>query len=252
MAPAQQTLLLAALMFTSSSFAFDFSSADAYFKSRENNITAITNAKASYRESLTKGSREEKIYAAQQLGKLAYYEGDLLTGEKEHKKRVRIFDECMRDMEQVNPKDIGKNAPYYLFKAMCLGLWGQSEGMFAAARRVGELKSLIQDGLDFDANYDSGGFHRMYAAVYIKSRLMGLYDLQGALKHIDRSIELGPHYYNSYMIKADVLQEMGKSDEAKKLLLEIEAKIKSSALPAGLEAETKLILKRMAEKISSI
>lgn len=243
-------LLLATLLFSSLSFAFDFSSADAFFKNREGNFTAISDAKASYRKALTESRKEDKIYAAQQLGKLAYYEGDLLLGEKEHTKRVKIFEECMNDMEHVNLKAVGKNPTYYLFKAMCLGLWGKSKGMFAAARRVGELKSLIQDGLSVDADYDAGGLSRLYAAVYIQSKLMGLYDLEGALKRVNRSIELGPNYYNSYLIKAEVLKEMGKNDEAIKLLTQIDQKIRSTPLPVGLEPETKLIHKLITDKLA--
>lgn len=212
-------------------------------------MSAIASAKASYRKALTHGQRAEKIYAAEQLGKLAYYEGDLLSGKKEHKKCVKVFEECMNDMEYVNPKLIGKNATYYLFKGMCLGFWGQSKGTFAAARRVSELKSLIQEGLNFDANYEAGGLNRLYAAVYIKSKLMGLYDLDMALKRIDRSIELGPNYYNNYLIKAEILKEMGKEAEAFKLLSQIDAKLRSTPLPLGLEPETKLIHKRISEKL---
>lgn len=247
-------LLTLALALSASANAFDFSQADALFKQRENNATAIGQARALYQDGLNSQSKDEKAYAAQQLGRLAYYEGELLTAEDSHSKRVEIFSQCMDDMDKAGPSIIGDTAQHFYWKTVCMALWGRSASKLSVLWRLSELKELMKHGLEVDSNYEGGGMHRVVATIKVRTKSMswlpgGLYDLQGALTHIDQAIAKGPNFYNAYVVKAEILKNLGRDDEALALLektkRELEAKVRGSRLPEGFEPESRAFLKQI-------
>lgn len=252
-------LALALSAFSVNTWAFDFSQADAAYAAREDNLGNIATARAIYQQALTGTQGDELIHAADQLGRLAYYEGDLLTDEGDHDRRIDIFQQCQDDIEAISPDKIGKEVPaYYYWKAACTALWGKSASKFSVLGRVGALKDAMQKGLALDPNYAGGGMHRVIAAVYIKSKIMsflGLYDPAKALEHVNNAIRLGPEYYNAYLVKAEVMKELGESDAGLEFLTnkkrELERRVRNKTLPAGLEPESKAILKQMTKAMQS-
>src|SRR5258706_4418025 len=92
---------------------FDFSVADSLFAERENNPSKITEARAIYRRALNEAKGDDLVRAMDYLGKLAYYEGDLLTAENNHDKRVQIFQQCQDDVEKISPQKLGKEVDAY-------------------------------------------------------------------------------------------------------------------------------------------
>lgn len=243
-------LFCMAFILTFQAMAYDFSQADALFKAREDNPKAIFGARAGYQQALKEAQGSEKIYAAEQLGKLAYYEGHLLMAENDHASRIQVFSQCMQDMDAIRPDEVGESGAYYYYKSMCLALWGKSASKFSVVPRISELKSLLARGSELFSDYYSGGMHRVRASVYIKSKLLsvfGLYDPQTALSEAEVAIQKGPEFYNAYFLKAEAMAALGQREPAIRLLndkiREIQEKISKHQLPLGLEAETKGMLK---------
>jgi tetratricopeptide (TPR) repeat protein len=249
------------LVLSQAAFAFDMSSADAAFAKRENNPAAIAEARAGYRAALKAGSAQEKRYAAERLGRLAYFEGDLMTPENDEGKRKQIFGECLSDVEAINPSQVGSSIEYHYWKAVCTAFWCKAAGKFASLGKVGALKDALRNAEEMDkartTSYEGGGIHRVLAGIYIGSRAMslfGLYDPEAALVHINKALALGPSHYNAYVIKADVLETLGQRSAAFALLedarRDLKQAIKDSKLPAGYEPEARLMLPVINARLS--
>jgi tetratricopeptide (TPR) repeat protein len=238
--------------------AIDFSTADALFAQRENSPSNIAQARGLYQEALKSGQGRELVHAMEQLGRLAYYEGELLTPEDDHGKRVAIFQQCQDDVEKISPSKLGKEvAAYYYWKAACLALWGKSASSWSVPGRLGSLEDAMNKGLALDPSFEGGGMHRVIGSVYLKSKglrwipgLWRFFDPNKALEHIEMAVRIGPQYYVAWLTKAEVLKELGRSDEGLKLLQdkkrELELLKRANNLPSGLEAESKLVLRQMS------
>ena len=69
-----------------------FKQADALFAQRDHNLTAIAQAKSLYESIIDHSSSNiERSRALDQLGKLVYYEGDLLTETQNSARRQFLF-----------------------------------------------------------------------------------------------------------------------------------------------------------------
>jgi len=242
------------ILFSTSLSAFDFNEANNHFSQRENNPSAIAKARSLYEQGLNSSSKSEQLYAVEQLGRLAYYEGDLLTPQSESSKRVKIFDQCLEYVETINPSKFGKTEAYYYWKTTCLALWGRAAGMFSAAGRLGELKDNMKQGLELDSNYAGGGLHRVIANIKLHaSWLSGLQDRPGALVQIELAIQKGPQFYNAYLSKAEILRALNNDGEALQVLetakKELERLARNNQLPAGYEPESKVFLKQIKEAL---
>jgi len=237
---------------------FDFGTADALFVQRENNLEKIAQARAIYRKALD-AKVDDRVYAMQHIGTLAYYEGELLTAEDNHKKRVEIFEQCLGDVKKISPDELGKEVPnYYLWKAACLALWGKSASSFSVAGRLDSLEKAMKKGLALDERFEGGGMHRLMGSVYLKSEalwwipgLSRFYNPEKALKHIEVAIKMGPQYYDAYLTKAEILKKLGRSDEGLKFLQTKKQEFEGKRLPAGLEPESKAILQKMSEAVAN-
>jgi hypothetical protein len=243
--------------------ALDFSAADALFAQREDNASNIAQARTLYQKALQEGQGEELIHAMDRLGKLAYYEGELLTAENDHGKRVAIFQQCQDDVEKINPANFGKENPtYYYWKAACIALWGKSASSIKVPGRLGSLEEAMNRGLAVDETFAGGGMHRVMGSVYLKSEslwwipgLSRFYDPDKALVHIEKAIKFGPEHYISYLTKAEILKKLGRSGDGLKLLQEkkreLEGKKRNNTLPAGLEPESKIVLRQMSNAMAN-
>ena len=237
-----------------SAAAYDFSEADALFKQRENNLGAISKARGLYEQALSGSSKEDLMHAVERLGKLAYYEGDLLLSQDESSKRKQIFSKCLEHVESINPSKIGKTGTYFYWKTACLALWGRAAGMISAAGRLGELKDSMRQGLEFDAEYAGGGMHRVVATIHLRaSWLSGLQNYEKALLQINEAIAKGPEYFNVYVVKAEILKALDRDNEALQVLetakRELEKLERAKQLPANLEPETRVFLKQIKEAL---
>lgn len=252
-------VLVLTVALTGSAFAVDFGAADALFSQRENSLTNIAQARTIYQQALRQSSGDDLVYAADHLGKLAYYEGELLTDPKNHSRRVEIFQQCQDDMESISPAKLGKKVPaYFYWKATCTALWAKSASSFSVPGRVGALESAMDEGAKLDGSFAGGGIYRVMGSVYLKSKMLSwipglgrFYDPAKALDCIEKAIGFGPQYYNAYLVKAEILKELGRGDEGLQLLQEkkreLDGLARRNSLPAGLEPESKMILRQMSD-----
>ncbi len=242
---------LLTVLIGASANAYDFSKADALFKQRDNNLSAIAQARGLYEQALnSSSSKEDLMHAVERLGKLAYYEGDLLLAQNESSKRAQVFSKCLEYVESISPAQIGKTGAYFYWKTACLALWGRAAGMFAAAGRLGELKESMKQGLALDPDYAGGGMDRVIATINLRaSWLSGLQDYNAALEHINKAVVKGPQYFNVYIVKAEILKALDRDNEALVVLetakRELEKLIATNNLPTDLEAESRIFLKQI-------
>lgn len=235
-------LILCSLLLGSLAVAADFSKADTLFAQRENNLDAIHEAMALYAQILTNsGDKSEQLYAMNKLGRLCYYEGELLTPYEDAKKRMTIFSKCQAWAEQVN-------SAYW--KAFSLGLWSSSAGYAAAWWYLDDLKEAIQRALIEDVITDDGGIFRILGALYASAPELAqydLYDLNQAMAYANRALEFGSNRLESYAVVAYVLHKQGKEETAKEYLKTATVNLK---LNPEFEVENKVILERIRQKIS--
>jgi tetratricopeptide (TPR) repeat protein len=239
-----------------SAVAYDFSEADTLFAQREDSST-IAKTRALYEKALSSSaSREDLLHAVERLGKLAFYEGELLTSQDDSSKRKQIFSKCLDYVENVNPSKIGKTGIYFYWKTSCLALWGRAAGMLSAAGRLSELKDNMKQGLEFDMDYAGGGIHRVVATIHLRaSWLSGLQDYEKALVQINEAVKKGPEYFNVYLVKAEVLRALNRNNEALVVLenakRELEKLVRANKLPLNLEPESKVFLKQIKFALNS-
>lgn len=217
----------------------DFSKADALFVQRENNLTVIAEARALYEDILNNtANNADRLRAMNQLGRLAYYEGELLTPLEDTAKRMDIFARTQLQAEQAG-------SAYW--KALSLALWCQSAGSVSAWWYLDDFKNLMQRALTEDQTTDGGGIFRLLAAVYVRSKDLesyGLYNPALALEWVEKAIILGPQYLSVYWIKAQVLKELGRADEA---FLWLKTTLENFKSTPDFEPENKIIRKRMRD-----
>lgn len=222
-------------------FTADFSKPDALFLQRENNPDAIAQAQALY-ETILNHSPDgiEGIRAMDQLGKLAYYEGELLTPLEASDKRKKIF---------AQTQALAEKAGSAYWKVLNLALWSKAAGPALAWWYIRDFKEAAQKALMQEPTTHGGGIYRLLAAVYVSSPVLGYYDLyqpQLALEYIEKALKIAPEHLECYFIKASVLKALGRIEEGKQLLKE---QLASPLVFSELEPENKIILKRMAEKL---
>ncbi len=245
---------LVAALFTvlicTAAVAHDFSEADAAFALREDSST-IAKTRGLYEQALnSSASKEDLLHAVERLGKLAYYEGELLLSQDDSSKRKQIFSKCLEYVENINPAKIGKSENYFYWKTSCLALWGRAAGMISAAVRLGELKDNMKQGLEFNTDYAGGGMHRVVATIHLRaSWLSGLQDYEKALVQINEAAQKGPEYFNVYVVKAEILKALDRGNEALVVLetakRELEKLIRAKQLPVNLGPESKIFLNQI-------
>lgn len=250
---------LTVLFSSMSALAYNFSEADGFFAARENNPANLKKAEDLYQSALGQVSGRELLYAVEQLGKVYYYWGDLLTPDSNEAARKTIFGRCRNMVERAHPSKVGDNPQYFYWKSACLALWGKSAGLFEKMAIKDELVRTMEDGFQRSDNYEGGGVHRVATGVYIRSAnvpFVGLYDVDKASYHVNKAIEMDKEnkFYNAYVLKAEVLVAQGKSDEAQELLedkkAELDQRIAAHNLPADVSVESKVISKHMAAMLS--
>jgi hypothetical protein len=253
------------LVLSQAALAVDMSEADVAFAQRENNTAAIAKAREGYRQVLQTGTVDERRYAAGRLGRLAYFQGDLMTPADDSGAgtRKQIFGECLSDLEAIAPSKIGPSIEYYYWKAVCTAFWCKAAGKFASLGKITPLKEALGNTQEMDRqrknSYEDGGIYRVLAGIYIGSpamSLFGLYDPEAALVNINRAIAVGPRHYNAYVIKADVLATLGQKSAALSVLEDarhdLKKRIEDHTLAEGYEPEARLMLPIINEKLRNI
>ncbi|MBM4251981.1 MAG: hypothetical protein FJ146_08425 [Deltaproteobacteria bacterium] len=227
-----------------SAVAADFATADRLFSQRENNRAVIAQARSEFLQLLDSANNvNDKIRAAEQLGRLALYEGEMLSPKSDFANRRAVFGDCWcRNaslfsrtcnepgwVEKISPAAIGQRVPaYFYYRGMCIGYWGEASTVLEQAAFSGALRDTVNAGLDVASQsaassaYEGGAVHRVAANVWSNplARAVGLYDAKKALAQIDRALaapangsqDPGSLYFDNHHTKIVVLKQL-HSDE---------------------------------------
>jgi tetratricopeptide (TPR) repeat protein len=259
-------LAAAALSVSATALGFDFGTADALYAQREQGPAKIAEARAAYATGLTNLNGAEKIYAVEQLARLDYYEGLILGDQGNKDARKAIYNRCLDTIEaNIAPAKVGPNPQYYYWKASCLALWGNANGVSASLGRIPELLRLINDGLTIDTRYEGGGLYRLGSAVYLKipeifgggvdksfeygTRALASQAFPGSQ---DPATATGDYFFNVYDHRAQALAKKGRKAEAVALLREAIERIDGGDLPVGREPETRLHKRDLEATLASL
>ncbi|NBW82437.1 hypothetical protein EBR21_11850 [bacterium] len=249
-----------------SALGFDFGAADALYAQREQGSAKIAQARAAYATGLTNLNGAEKIYAVEQLARLDYYEGLILGDQGDKETRKSIYNRCLDTVESnISPAKVGPTPQYYYWKASCLALWGNANGVSASLGRIPELLRLINDGLSTDSRYEGGGLNRLASAVYLKipeifgggvdksfefnTRALSSQSFPGSQ---DPATATGDYFYNVYEHRALALAKKGRKAEAIAVLKEAIERIDGGDLPVGREPETRLHKRDLVAALASL
>jgi len=244
--------------------AHDFSAADQYFANRENNLSNLKRAEDLYQDALNQVAGQDLLYAVQQLGKIYYYWGELLTPEDKKDVRKSIFGRCRAMVERIHPNIVGDNAAYSYWKSTCFAFWVKSATTPEVMGVRDELLAALREGLSRWDNYEEGGIHRTAATVYMcrnserDEHFVGLYDENKASYHIHQALEKDQNkkHYCAHLLKAEVLLARGKREDAQEWLeeskMELDQRIASNQLPCDALAESKAVSILMAAFLSTL
>lgn len=265
-----------AAVFASPSQSASFEEADALFRQRTIENTAVVDqARATYAALIDSATTEQdKIYAAAQTARLDYFKGSVQTPLSERAKRKAIFQGCLDTIQAISPDQLGgkKTQEYYFWRATCLARWGQVAAALEVVGRVGELRRLVNEGKALGADYEGGGLLRTASGVFLNRRAQpfGLYKPEEALELIEEALEsegkanrafpdgvlTGYDYYDNYFYQASALIELGRSKEAQEIIEdaidEIEERAAEDDLPLGREQETLYDLKNLKELLATL
>ncbi len=222
----------------------DFATADRLYAQRENNRAAIAQARSEYQQLLNSATNtNDKIRAAEQLGRLALYEGEMLTPKSDSATRRAIFGDCWCRstslfsrtcnepgwVEKISPAAIGQRiSAYYYYRGMCIGYWGEASNVLEQAAFSGALREAVNGGIEIagqnaeSSAYEGGAVHRVAANVWSNplARAVGLYDIKKAYAQVEKALaapangsqDPGSLYFDNHRSKIIVMKQLN-SDE---------------------------------------
>lgn len=259
------------------------SDADAAYAQRENNPAKIAEARAKYQQLAQTTRGDDLVYVVSQLGRLAYYEGEMLTPKDNKDVRREIFSACWcaspnvvmgcREdgfIEKISPANLGRKHPaYYYFKGLCTGYWGEASSLADRARFVGVLKDMLREGpaADVDQRFDGGAIDRLAAGIHSnpEANSVGLFDPATAIAEAQRALQrenfpgdpnAGADYYDNWRSLAVALERADNKPEAVEVLRDaisqIEERTAQGRLPATREPETRWLLQQMKDQLARL
>ena len=239
--------------------AFDFSNANGLFARRAENDLLIDSARAEYSQALSHVSGHDYIFAVEQMARLMSYKGLKLI-DSNAPQRVQIFQQCMDDVELINPSLVGATPQYYYWKGVCLAQWGRANGVIQSLVRSQELIDTLDAGVAIDSTYEGGGYYRIKGAFLAKLPSLNPFgptrDLEESKRLLELSIaspaysqssspesDTGDYYFSTYYYYAETLEAMGLNDQARTIVNESMARIDSGDIPPSREPEERLAYK---------
>ncbi|OPZ24472.1 MAG: hypothetical protein BWZ03_00166 [bacterium ADurb.BinA186] len=124
--------------------------------------------------------------------------------------------------------------------------------------RITELKELVKIGSENFRTFDSYGFNRILAGMYIRTKaltMLNLYHPEKSLELIEEALEHGSDLYLDYLLKAESLEALGRSEEAIELLQssieELKDRIANDTLPSLVKEENQYFLVMMTQTLES-
>jgi hypothetical protein len=244
--------------------AIDFSEAEALYEKRGegDRLASISTARAALEAVMPQLSTSQKFIAVTHLNRLDFYEG-LLISDSSRKKL--LFQTCM-DRSTIFPQT---SPDYFYWRAGCMGLWADANGIVSSLKLSGEVESLLLQGRAIDPRFDGGGFDRMLAFVYLLVPVINPFgptrDVNKALAsaeaaiaspaysgEVDPATSTGDYFYNAYTIKARALVALGRTAEGVAVVREAISRIEQGDLPVGREPETYEFLKELKKTLADL
>lgn len=242
--------------------AADFSTADSLFAQREGSHENVQAAREAYQALVATGLKGAELERAViGIARTYIYEGEVLTGKTasaDIETRRTLFRACWDEaVPMIAPDKLGYESPaYYYFGATCMAYYGEVSGTLENLANAPILLNTLEKGLGVEGGltYEGGGLNRVKAAVKSNAKAKplpgGFYNPEEALNLINAAIdsEAYPGNYEGFLFcenyrrKVLVLQELGRSGEAKELaqstIEDFELFLELEEIPESLVPET--------------
>lgn len=240
----------------------NLATAEKYFNQRGEGIEKIHEGKKIYLN-LIKNSYQDlatRRIALDRYTRLTVLEAELGKQQFKIKNAAKIFNTCLETTDYLSPENIGEILPEYVYwRAICLGLWGANASITKLVwhmGRINELKELVKFGSEHFRTFDSYGFNRILAGMYIRTKaltILNLYHPEKSLELIEEALTNGSDLYFDYLLKAEALEALGRTYEAIELLErsieELKQRLDNNTLPPLVKEENQYFLVMMMQTL---
>jgi len=151
---------------------------------------------------------------AWRMGRVYFALGKRMTSDAD---KELYFSRCMEQCEEAIRSNAG-SAPGYFFKGLCLGMRGQTRGLWASLMMIEPFRETMETALRLDPSVDRGGPHRALGRLYQDLPFFLGGDLDEAIGHFREAVRLAPDYAENHLFLARALLEQGRPQEAEHTL----------------------------------
>jgi len=257
--PAVYLTLAVSALTASQAYAYDFSSADAAFAKREDSAQLAAATKL-YNASLDSVSGAEKVYASEQLARLAFYEGNSIP-ESDSSNRKKVFKRCMDVADTFDTKTV----QHSYWRSLCLASWAKANGVLKSLEKAGEILELVEAGRKADETYEGGGIYRVGSAVYLNLPPLFGGDIDKAWSYAQRAIaspayagsknpdtDTGNYFYGVYLYAGQIAAKREGKDAAKAIVTEAIERIEGGDMPVDRVPETNQYLVELKAYLATL
>ncbi|BBM84273.1 tetratricopeptide repeat protein [Candidatus Uabimicrobium amorphum] len=114
-----------------------------------------------------------------------------------------------------------KSAPCLYYQAICLGLYSQLHTLTS----MGRIEQMLKSGkkaAEIDGSFSNAGPHRLLGYIYLQApESLGIGDLDLAIEHFEKAMEIAPNYAGNLVARAQVHIEDDELEEARELLQQV-------------------------------
>lgn len=164
------------------------------------------------------------VETAEYLLKSYYFKGMYLGLNK--KKQKQVYDKGKQLGERMMERYPG-SVPIKFWYSANSGRWADVHGFIAAATSgtAKKLRSICQDIINLDPEYQGGGGYRILGQVHFYSPniplIMGWPSDKKALNLLKKAIQIAPEHPTNLLLYARILLRFDRSEEAKPYLSEV-------------------------------
>ncbi len=181
---------------------------------------------------------------AWRMGRVYYSLGKNSSGEA----REKFFNQCgdkAGEAVSVN----SNSGPAYFYKGLCLGKLGETRGLWSSLGVIDPLRENMTKAISLDPGFDHGGPHRALGKLYFELPFILGGDGDLAVSHLEKALNLGPHYGDNYFFLAEAYQAKGKLNKARDTLVQLQLLFKKKKVVSddldGLMGRTQNLLNEL-------
>ena len=154
----------------------------------------------------------DKLYW--RLGRVYFKLGKTFTSES---KKIYFFSLCMAQTKKTIEIN-SQSANGYFFNGLCNGTLGQTQGIWSSLGTIAPFKKDMETAINLDPSIEEGGPHRALGNLYLKLPYVLGGDLERAIAHFQKAIQLGSEFGENYLGLAEAYIENGDFILAKGIL----------------------------------